>query len=902
MPATFTTTLPDVGQPTLGNGVEDEIQVSWSDTINYGEYNIQYRETSAAAWLAGPTVSETVTSEPITGLEDGEAYEVRLRTQTEHVTGAWTAPATITTQFPGVTQLAVDATSTTSVTLSWQDNADNEDGMDIQRALYYPDRDEWGPWRTVAELDPNTESHTDATASPNREYRYRVFAYTEDTSAYSGVVSTTTDTTDARQRQVPAQGWHVEIDHPDTTTPRRPRILDDPTVDQTLNGQPRVQIPVPQDDSWRAEALTDAPMRVWRDGRRQPIEELRRVEDEPGRTVLVGVGGVALERGVDVQITQQAVDDAVRDVLDATGYAYAVDNPDGSTAAGVTLLSTAFNPFPDLIAEPVLDETEPIGVVGGDLAVLQSSYMATVGNGGLEGGYEVVSNFSDADPTYIDGEAAKIEGSGTIQSALRPSDVAYTIPGDRVGVAVRYWRFDGSGGANEVGLTLTVDDSAVELADVPSGNDEWVTYEPSGVPDVTPGSSVAIEYSISNNFTAVLDAIVLYDTKYPPTFDNPTSSLEPIDHPRPHQPITVTTIESAPSRSVAGGTLDVEISDTSGAQALGLSNDGGVDYETGANSAEYSTTFDALGASLTGQLTLDGYGARNQSPATGYLPQSVSSLEMRADLDDTPLILDEVRNDNALAILQSWADYTDSIFECRWDRDAGEIAVEWTQPGQRASQSATVVSDWSAAKTTEERPDVIRVEGSALEDSTRAQATLDSGLALPEDDVVAASERVTAVADGTRYTRDVDYTIDYSDGSVTPLSSGAIAADESLTVAYRYKPSFEASVGDPSPPTRQRTVQIAGLVTERGCGIAARRIASQLAVPLREAEVTLPADEDWSLVNALDVAGVPTDGPVKIRGINEDASAQQLRLATRGTVSEVFADVRRQIEAVARQS
>lgn len=54
----------------------------------------------------------------------------------------------------------------------------------------------------------------------------------------------------------------------------------------------------------------------------------------------------------------------------------------------------------------------------------------------------------------------------------------------------------------------------------------------------------------------------------------------------------------------------------------------------------------------------------------------------------------------------------------------------------------------------------------------------------------------------------------YIDGSVTPLSSGG------------------------------------------GCGIATRCIVIQLAVPLREAEVTLSADEDWSLVNALDMAGV----------------------------------------------
>ncbi|WP_189002150.1 fibronectin type III domain-containing protein, partial [Haloarcula pellucida] len=92
MPVQFTTSLPDVGQPDLGNGVEDEIQVSWTDVINYGEHDVQYRETTSSTWLAGPTVDDTASSATITGLEDGEAYEVRIRTQTEHVTGAWTDP------------------------------------------------------------------------------------------------------------------------------------------------------------------------------------------------------------------------------------------------------------------------------------------------------------------------------------------------------------------------------------------------------------------------------------------------------------------------------------------------------------------------------------------------------------------------------------------------------------------------------------------------------------------------------------------------------------------------------------------------------------------------------------------------------------------------------------------
>lgn len=63
--------------------------------------------------------------------------------------------------------------------------------------------------------------------------------------------------------------------------------------------------------------------------------------------MLVGVGGVPLEHGVDIQISLHAVDDTVRDVLDTINYGRTVDDSDGPTAEGVTFLSTAFDPSLD---------------------------------------------------------------------------------------------------------------------------------------------------------------------------------------------------------------------------------------------------------------------------------------------------------------------------------------------------------------------------------------------------------------------------------------------------------------------------------------------------------------------------------------------------------------------------
>ena len=110
-----------------------------------------------------------------------------------------------------------------------------------------------------------------------------------------------------------------------------------------------------------------------------------------------------------------------------------MDDPQADVTADQVLQSTEFNSFAELIVD-ALGETEPVGVVSGALQPLRSSWMATVGNDQLEGGYTTVTNFSSDTPNYIDGEAARLSGasaSSTLQSSEGPQ---YTIPGDRVGI------------------------------------------------------------------------------------------------------------------------------------------------------------------------------------------------------------------------------------------------------------------------------------------------------------------------------------------------------------------------------------------------------------------------------------------------------------------------------------
>lgn len=213
----FTTDLPDADQPALGNGVEDEVQVDRETQVtDNGEVRFQIRETGQSVWgpsavgFAEGTVPFDQLTFAVTGREDGEEYEVRLRTETDDVTGTFTTPVAITTKFPGADNLSVTGTGVGTVSLSWVDQADNEDGYRVQRERKF--EGSFGPVRTVTTLSPNTTTHTEATASPDRTYRYRIEAFTEDAQATSNTVTATTAGAGTRQTAVPSEGWYLDIE------------------------------------------------------------------------------------------------------------------------------------------------------------------------------------------------------------------------------------------------------------------------------------------------------------------------------------------------------------------------------------------------------------------------------------------------------------------------------------------------------------------------------------------------------------------------------------------------------------------------------------------------------------------------------------------------------------------
>jgi len=915
-----TTTLPDAVAPTLGNGVKDEVAVEFLDVTTNGVYRIQIRETGQASWDSSATgfaeqvissdgdTSDTV-STIFTGREDGEEYAVRLRSETEHATGAWTSPTSIVTKFPGAANLQLDpdaAVTETSVPLVWIDQSDNEDGFDIERRRRYEAG--WGEWTVVATRGPNTESHVDDTALPGNEYEYRVRAYTDDTEAYSAVVAVSTPGLDVESKRIPASGWYVEIEHPDANTPLTPRVVGSPQKNPAVNGLPRLRVPVPKDDKWNDTGFEDAPMRVWEDGIRQPVDELVRREQEPNQTLLVGEGGTALKQSVQRDIVEERADVFVRNLVPAeTPYSTNVDEPTGTAQEDVPQQGIdTQSDYEALLADPI-PATEPARLNSDGTVETLATLDAAIPWGSWEyrsSVVEIAETTSGSD--YINNRALRLTGvSGTIE-AWTTVGLEYDLPAERVGIAVRVENETSS--TEHVAFEIRVDGTTVSTVSstylVGSEGMRWFEVLDAGdtlgelaaggheirvVP--TAAGSDSDTDSIAVNGAAVYDTRD-YDSLESTVTNGKTSSPTTHAHEYPLE-----FIDAQPAQSVVGGRVDVSVSATSGLE-LALSNDSGATWRTAGNTDSFETEWTAASSSLRARVTLSSSGGSYQSGLLRKNGHVLDAVDVFADLQDIPILANEAFDNSLKSILNTVADDTNSVWEVRRGPDG--YSVEWTQPGQRPTEIDTEVLDYSHSEDTSERVQQARVFGASRKYSETIAVQHDTEVALTHSPLVDASERVEDPDTGTVYEYGADYVPRGNAGTIEALSTGDITDGQDVRVTYEYslKSSYTAADAGSNPQSQRFDFNIP---TERGCGQAARYIVQRLKDPVVEAELIVPkAPLDWKVINAINPDIIPGD-PKQIRGIEQTPKQVVLQLENREPDQNILEDIRTQMTSNTRQ-
>jgi fibronectin type 3 domain-containing protein len=190
----------DLPAPTslgLQEATVSSIQMSWQDNSdNEDGFNVEYSTDGGQTFTPAGTTTAGETTYTHTGLDPDTTYHYRVNAYKDDQTSDYsnTLEAKTDPQPPSVpaapTQLQAPSILADRITLTWQDNSDNEDGFRLERA----ENDEFTDSTTV-DLDADQTSYVDTGLTQDTTYYYRIVAHnTAGNSAFAGPISVTTET------------------------------------------------------------------------------------------------------------------------------------------------------------------------------------------------------------------------------------------------------------------------------------------------------------------------------------------------------------------------------------------------------------------------------------------------------------------------------------------------------------------------------------------------------------------------------------------------------------------------------------------------------------------------------------------------------------------------------------
>lgn len=721
-------------------------------------------------------------------------------------------------------------------------------------------------------------------------------------------------------RDVPPSGWYVEVEHPTSGHVFTPSVVGSPERNPRVNDLPRLRVPVEKNDRWRELSTTDAsaPFRVWKDGIRQPVDEVETVEQKAEHTVLEGRGGLELRTRVNPEYDFEKVHTAAENlIVNNTVYTANVDAPNTDTQSNVTVQQM------DTEAEfqGRFKETDPYNPI---YATTTGSYgdgeVLTVGQTGRVRETNNISNSTVS--TFLtasdasNGDAVELASTGDyVEYTFNPD---HTIPSGETRVAHRH-RFredpDGDGNYESPDIDVYVDGELVggyaETFETSDNSWQWKIWDPSNADrdDVT----FRVECSGNPQGGSIdLDLMVVFDARYHSTaeadFDNTVDANGYLSSPTEY-PMGATAanypqreFEDAETiHAITAGGIDVDVNDAGAIDAIELSNDLGKTWtDGGAGTTSFNTTFSSIGPAIRTRLSVGATDATRTTatPTQGYEAGEVNTATVTADTEDVPIIVNQSFDGQLRDILTKLADQGDYVFEFR--RSDGTDSVEWTTPGQRTQSSEPSLSDYKVKKTTEGQVEKAIVYGSSRP-VTGEKFTSNHGsfVALNESRLLSSRETVRDPSSGQVFNRGEDYEMDYTDGRIKTLTDGDMSDATTYEVNYDFRTNGEYTADGVTDPVT-KVENVPALTTDRGCRMAAARIVDELQTVQWQADVSLPTDETgWSVVDAIPLPeGVPETERLHIRDVKNTPEKTAIRLGSSLGLDEVVAQINQRVQSV----
>lgn len=186
---TTTDTLSDITGFSATAASNSTISLSWTDTSDNEDGFKIARSTDGINYTDIDTLNSGATTYTDTGLTFNTTYHYQVRSfNTSGDSNTATDSATTTNSLSAPSNLTAVPTSNTTISLSWTDTSNNEDGFTLQRATGN------GAYGPLADLAANTTSFSDTNLTANYTYHYQIRGYNSDaTSSFTTVTVTTLD-------------------------------------------------------------------------------------------------------------------------------------------------------------------------------------------------------------------------------------------------------------------------------------------------------------------------------------------------------------------------------------------------------------------------------------------------------------------------------------------------------------------------------------------------------------------------------------------------------------------------------------------------------------------------------------------------------------------------------------
>lgn len=351
--------------------------------------------------------------------------------------------------------------------------------------------------------------------------------------------------------------------------------------------------------------------------------------------------------------------------------------------------------FEDALGNQIADDN-PLAVENGRLHLKQSGFFWEAYENDTEN-----ESFEYINEDFSTGEGRELASS--ISNLIFKFNLDYTIPAEEF---LWGFRYDGRNRTEIPPFYVYLDGEQIFHSPNTGGLlDElrWFDFDNEPSSDVEAGNH-EFEIEIDNdNYESgsdslIIDCVWVGDARYHNIGDNTVH--EPsgyLDYPTEfaEDPIKIEFPEAIASQNISKAYIDVDAGNKDPVSTLGLSLDGGENFEYVNNSNSIESENPSFFPSIIGTVEMAGSssnGARSTSPRYNYESQEINEWDLTADIESLEIIYKRDFSDNRLAVISKLADESNFFF--RWEGKECRIferGSRQTQPNLRKEKVSSSV-------------------------------------------------------------------------------------------------------------------------------------------------------------------------------------------------------------------